>query len=40
MTPDTPSTSPVEQPQTTPETQLTPEQKQQQEVLSMLESKY
>lgn len=36
----TPENLPVEKPQTTPETQLSPEQKQEQEVLSMLESKY
>jgi len=40
MTPETPSTPSVEQQQTTPETQLSPEQKQEQEILSMLESKY
>lgn len=40
MTPETSSTQSVEHPKTTPETQLSPEQKKEQEILYMLENKY
>lgn len=40
MTPETSSTQSIEHPKTTPETQLSPEQKKEQEILSMLENKY